>query len=260
MRLETDRPQVHAPEASVLQRTRLLLVQPDPLAERTLIGALQHHDDAEILGVVRSGREALLRVRDTWPHVLILDARLPDVSGVQLAHTLLRSELFLPILLIYDEEPIVHLVRALRSDVKGFLRRDEVPEQVYAATRGLAGGGAHIHPQLLARLIDAVAAAARHLTVDFGAYESLSPHERRILRQIVLGKTNRHIASILGQTEGAVKQSVTRLLQTLRIKNRTQAALIGLWMEEEITTQGIHGGARGDDTDKEEKLDSHARH
>jgi DNA-binding NarL/FixJ family response regulator len=128
------------------------------------------------------------------------------------------------ILTTFDDDATVF--EGLRAGAQGYLLKDVSGEELAAAVRTVAGGGALIEPSVARKvLMEFVRLAPPARPAAAGLPEPLSEREQEILRWVALGLSNREIAERLNLVEGTVKNYVTTALQKLGVRDRTQAAL-----------------------------------
>jgi two-component system response regulator DevR len=173
-------------------------------------------------GEAGSVAEALVALRDLQPDVAVLDARLPDGSGIEVAR---RARALSPgtrnlVLTSYDDDEV--LLAALQAGAVGYLRKEVRGTDLAAAVRTVAAGGT---------LVDAadVERAHRRLADPLGAdarFAELTAQERRVLTAIADGLSNRDIAGRLGLAEKTVKNYVSTVFDKLHLDSRTQAAVL----------------------------------
>jgi DNA-binding NarL/FixJ family response regulator len=203
---------------------RVFLVEDHTLVRqgiRSLLGLL---GDVEVVGEACDGEEALARVPDLAPDVLLLDVRLPGRSGLEVLAELGRSGGPPPTLLLttFDDGAVV--LEALRLGAKGYLLKDVSLERLAEAIRAIAAGGDLIQPAVT----DSLARLLPELPASLGEATDLVPlteRERAILRLLAGGYSNREVARALGIAEGTVKNHISNLLPKLRARDRTQAVL-----------------------------------
>lgn len=194
------------------KRTRLLLVDDHFVVRMGLAGSLDAEHDLKVVAECGNGEQAVEAYRDQRPNVVVMDWRLPGMTGVQ-ATAAIRAEFpdaRIVILSNYDGEDDIH--QAVQAGAMAYLPKSVEREELLAAIRSVAAGGAYFPPAIAARL------AARRNRPE------LSPREMDVLRQVVRGASNKEIARSLGIAEITVKLHVSKLLEKLDVADRTQAA------------------------------------
>lgn len=195
---------------------RVLLVDDHRLLRQGLSMLLGTVSDVEVVGEAAHGREALAMIPGTHPDVVLTDARMPEMDGVELVTACAIDHPGLPVVVLttFDEQELVQ--RALAAGAAGFLLKDSSTDQVAEAIRAASAGGLVIDPRV-ARL--AVLPAAE------SPLALLSEGERLVAEQLAEGHTNAEIAADLSLAEGTVRNHVSALLRKLGQRDRTALAL-----------------------------------
>lgn len=205
---------------------RVLLVDDDRLVcahLRTILGAA---DDIEVVGESYDGREAVQAVRRLRPDVVLIDLRMPVLDGIGAIEQITRLHLgvYLIVLTTFDVDALV--VQALRAGASGYLLKSTAPADFVALIRAAAGGHSVLSPQTTARLVAALGPAVPESRGLRAALGRLTPREIDVLRKIASGQSNIEIADALSLSEATVKGHVSRILDKLECRNRTQAGLL----------------------------------
>ncbi len=206
---------------------RILLADDQTLMRAGLRGLLELTPDLRVVAEAADGREAIEAARCERPDVLLLDVRMPRVSGLDVLRELGRTNELPPTLLLTTFDDDEALFAGLRSGAKGFLLKDVSFERLTEAIRAIARGETLIRPAVTERVVSLIEGAAR----TFESLESadpLTPREIDVLRLMAGGYSNREIASALGTSEGTVKNQVSSILSKLGVRDRTRAVLRGI--------------------------------
>lgn len=189
------------------------------LGVRTL---LELDGDIEVVGEARTAAEALERIPRLRPHVCVLDARLPDGSGVDVCREVrsLDQSIRCLILTSYDEDEA--MASAILAGASGYVLKQIEGNSLVSGVRLVASGHTLIDPDVATRVVREVQLHRR----TTGAVSDLTPQQAKILFLIAEGLTNRQIAERLFLAEKTVKNHVTGLLAKLGVTHRTQAALL----------------------------------
>ncbi|KOT88227.1 LuxR family transcriptional regulator [Streptomyces sp. NRRL F-5755] len=173
-----------------------------------------------VVGTAEDGREAVAKVLELQPDVVLMDVRMPGMDGVE-AVAVLRGEApecRAVMLTTFDDEEYV--VQALRAGAFGYLLKDLPADELAHAVRLAHAGVTQLDASVTRHL-----AASLPAPCPRAAVAALSPREIDILRLVAQGRTNREIAAQLYLSEGTVKNHVSRILGRLALRDRTQAAL-----------------------------------
>lgn len=200
---------------------RVLVVDDQRLIRDGIASLLSIRPGITVAGTVADGREAVAKVLELCPDVVLVDVRMPGMDGVE-AVAVLRGEApecRAVMLTTFDDEEYV--VQALRAGACGYLLKGLPTDELAHAVRLAHAGVTQLD-----------ASVTRHLATSLpfpgpgaGQAVALSLREIDILRLVAQGRTNREIAAQLYLSEGTVKNHVSRILGRLALRDRTQAAL-----------------------------------
>jgi two-component system response regulator DevR len=209
---------------------RVFLLDDHEVVRRGLRELLEHSGDIEVVGEAARADEALRRIPAVRPDVAVLDARLPDGSGIEVCREIRSS---LPsvaclILTSYDDDEA--LFAAIMAGAAGYvlkqIRGTDLVDAVHRVARGQSLLDPAITANVLTRLREGPSAADPRLGV-------LSDRERAVLALIADGLSNREIGARLYLAEKTVKNHVSRLLAKLQMERRTQVAVFGAAMRDQ---------------------------
>ena len=209
-------------------QVRVFLLDDHEIVRRGIADLLSGQADIQIVGEAGTAAEALARIPATRPDVAVLDARLPDGSGIDVCRDIRSTmpEVRCIILTSYDDNDAVFA--AVMAGAAGYLLKEVRGASLVDAIRQVAQGKSLLDPtvteRLLARLRSGEPADAKLAT--------LTDREREILDLIADGLTNRQIGDRLFLAEKTVKNYVSGLLAKLGMQRRTQAAVYGSQVRE----------------------------
>jgi DNA-binding NarL/FixJ family response regulator len=176
----------------------------------------------EVVGHAADGHEAVDLVTRLEPDLVLMDVRMPGMSGVQatLAIAAVRPET--PIVMLTVSEDEEDLFAAIRAGARGYLLKDLEAAQLRAMIEAVARGEAAITPATAVRII-------RHLSTlsaaaDERAPDRLTARELEVLRLVTAGRRNKEIATELGISENTVKYHLRNILAKLHAESRTEVA------------------------------------
>ncbi|NLG20954.1 MAG: response regulator transcription factor [Actinomycetales bacterium] len=200
---------------------RLFLLDDHEIVRRGIRELLETEPDIRVVGEAGSAAQARRIVPAVRPDVAVLDARLPDGSGIDICREI-RSQFPQTralILTSFDDDEA--LSTAVLAGASGYLLKNIRGNGLIDAIRAVASGQNLLDPARVRRVRDSW---TRHESRD-PKLALLTPQERRILDHIAEGLTNRQIGEVLGLAEKTVKNYVTGILGKLGLERRTQAAL-----------------------------------
>jgi DNA-binding NarL/FixJ family response regulator len=185
---------------------------------------LRSDPEIEVLGEAGDGAEAVSLARELKPDVVLMDIRMPKLDGIAATRLLVQEPEPPRVLVLTTFDLDEYVFGALRAGASGFLLKDAPEEQLLAAIRVAADGGALFSPGVTRRLIERFAQLGETATPP--AVDKLSPREVEVLRLIARGLTNAEIATELVVSEHTIKTHVARILQKLDLRDRTQAVIL----------------------------------
>jgi DNA-binding NarL/FixJ family response regulator len=200
---------------------RVFIVDDHPVIRAGIRDLIEREPDLFLTGEASSGSDALQFVKENAPDVVLLDMRLPDMSGIEVAQELKRMGVQTNILALSAYSDRYFILEVLKAGVAGYLIKDELEDKIAQAIRGVARG----EQGWISR--QAVTAIADWRDDHKPATTELSFRENQILEQITAGKTNRQIANTLGISVKTVEKHIRHIFIKLNASSRTEAAVIG---------------------------------
>ncbi|MDH2430741.1 response regulator transcription factor [Sphaerisporangium sp. TRM90804] len=205
---------------------RVLLADDQAMIREGFSVLLGAQPDIEVVGEAVDGHDAVAKVAELRPDVVVMDVRMPGLNGLEAARQVAGQAKVL-ILTTFDLDEYVY--EALRAGASGFLLKNASARELSDAVRVVAAGDALLAPSVTRRLIEAFArlGAPAPPAVRAGERpgERLTGRETEILRLIAHGLSNAEIAARLAIVEQTVKTHVSNLLAKLGLRDRTQAAV-----------------------------------
>jgi DNA-binding NarL/FixJ family response regulator len=207
---------------------RTLLVEDETLVRQGIRKLLELDPRIEIAAEAADGEEALRRIGEDRPDVVLLDVRMPKLDGLGVLRALRDRPGAPPCLVLTTFDDRALALEAIREGARGYLRKDVTLSELVAAVETLATGGTHLQPALTAALLEGARAHPLPSAPAPVLVEPLTPRETEVLRLMAAAYTNREIAEALGTAEGTVKIHVSNVLAKLGARDRTQAVLRAL--------------------------------
>jgi DNA-binding NarL/FixJ family response regulator len=200
---------------------RVFLLDDHEVVRRGLRELLEVEDDIDVIGESGSAQEAARRIPALRPDVMVLDARLPDGSGIDVCRDVRSVDPSIVglVLTSYDDEAA--LTAAVAAGASGYVLKDVRGGDLVDSIRRVASGESLLDPAMVRRLRQLWG----HEEPADPRLATLTPQERRILDCIGEGLTNRQIGEKLSLAEKTVKNYVTSVLAKLGMERRTQAAV-----------------------------------
>lgn len=210
------------PEKRPAGRIRLFLLDDHEIVRRGLRDLFESEDDLEVVGDCGSAAEAIRITPAVRPDVAILDARLPDGSGIDVCRAIRSKnpEIKAIILTSYDDDEA--LFAAIMAGASGYVLKQVRSADLVDTVRRVAAGQSLLDPAVTARVLERLRAPEP----EADELAALTEREREILTLIAEGLTNRQIGARLYLAEKTVKNYVSSLLAKLGLERRTQAAVL----------------------------------
>ena len=206
---------------------RVLLADDHAIVRAGLREILTDAGDITVAGEAASGQEVMACIRGGDYDVAVLDMSMPGRSGIELIRQVKDAKPKLRILVLTMHSEEQYAVRALKAGASGFLTKEAAADQLVAAIRRIAAGGAYVSPETAERLV-----------LDAGPHAAAAPHtllsdrEFQVLQMIAGGRTVGEIAKTLSLSVKTVSTHKTRMLNKMGLAN--QAELIRYALEHKL--------------------------
>jgi DNA-binding NarL/FixJ family response regulator len=203
---------------------KLLVADDQAVVRFGFTAMLDSQPDMTVVGAARDGNEAVQMAAELAPDVVLMDIRMPVLSGIEATRLLNRAESPPRVLVLTTFDLDDYVYDALRAGASGFLLKDATPEEILAAVRVVGAGDALLAPAVTRRLIAEFAGRARLVAPP--ELDRLTPREREVLLLVATGLTNAEIAGRLWLAEQTVKSHVSSVLFKLELRDRVQAVIL----------------------------------
>ncbi|MCE3002759.1 MAG: response regulator transcription factor [Xanthomonadaceae bacterium] len=202
----------------------VLLVDDQTLVRQGVRSLLDLSDEIRVVAEAADGQQALQMIPEVRPDVVLLDMRMPNMSGLDVLNAMRDRDGMPPVIILttFDDDQLV--LAGMKAGAKGYLLKDVSLEQLVDAVKTVAGGGSLVAPVVTQRLLSGL----KNMQNDFASLDRPDPltdRETEILRLMASGYSNKEIANSLGVAEGTVKNHVSNILSKLGVRDRTRAVL-----------------------------------
>lgn len=204
-----------------MKKITVAVVEDSEKLQRGLAALINDAPDLNFQSAWGNAEEALQRLPENPPDIVIMDIRLPGMSGIDCVE---RLSLLLPqtrILMFTAYEDSEEIFRSLSAGAHGYLVKSTPPEQLLDAIREVAAGGSPISGSVARKMVDFF--RSRPVTTDGAA--SLAPREREVLKLLADGCPYKEIATAMKVSLGTIRTYIERIYEKLHVHSRTEAVV-----------------------------------
>ncbi|QKS73150.1 response regulator transcription factor [Paenalkalicoccus suaedae] len=208
---------------------RVVLADDHKMVRDGLKFFLAGYGDIEIVGEAVDGEEAVAVVAEAKPDIVLMDLRMPRLSGIEAAKRIRSEAPHTQVIMLTSFEDQLQVLEAIEAGVAGYQLKDVEPEELVDTIYRVHRGERVIHPRVTSHVLKRLTRPSQESPL-----KELTKRERDVLAEISCGRSNREIALTLSISEKTVKTHVSHILSKLEVKDRTQAALLAIEHKEEL--------------------------
>jgi len=205
----------------------VLLIDDHALVRRGIEQLLQSRG-VQVVASVSSGEEGIRRARELPADLILLDVKMPGMSGIETLKRLRAEGIKTKVVMLTMSREDADLAAALKAGAQGYVLKDIEPEELLPTLEAAMGGEHVVAREMvgsLARQVGGKGARGREASGDAAPFAELTPREREILEALADGLSNKMIARALQITDGTVKLHVKAILRKLGVRSRVEAAV-----------------------------------
>ncbi|MGA9981554.1 MAG: response regulator transcription factor [Candidatus Sulfotelmatobacter sp.] len=195
---------------------RILVVDDHFMVRMGLSASLNVEPDMEVVAEAGNGKTALEAYRKHRPNLVMMDLRLPGMSGIECTLAIVHEFPDACILMLSTHSGEEEIYRAMQAGARGYIVKSIIREELLRAIREVHEGRRYLDPVVASLLADRL------------SHRSLTSRELEVLRMVAKGLGNKEIAGVLNIAEVTVKLHVSHMMEKLDVKDRTQAATVAL--------------------------------
>ena len=214
---------------------RVLLID-DHALFRIGLRELLERRGIDVVDAVGDCRRGIALARSARPDVVLLDMRMPEMSGLDVLCELREGAVQMPVAMLTTSRDESDVVAALQCGARGYLLKDMEPDELIEALGAIVRGETVVARELTGVLAKALQGEQTRGPVPVPSLGDLTPREREILCHLAEGQSNKVIARNLGISDGTVKLHVKAILRKLAVHSRVEAAVIAV--EQNICLRG----------------------
>ncbi|MFC1994116.1 response regulator [Chloroflexota bacterium] len=203
-----------------MDRIRVLVVDDQAIVRRGVIDILTNREELEVVGEARNGLEAIEKVRELVPDVVVIDLMMPECTGLEATQAMHTEMPQVNILVLTVSDKEADLFDAMKFGAKGYLLKNAEAEELVQAIIHTAKGGVTVSPYMASMLLNEF----KGWSEPEPEVSSLSPRETEVLQLVTQGASNKEIAKALFISDNTVKTHLRSIMEKLHFANRSQAA------------------------------------
>jgi DNA-binding NarL/FixJ family response regulator len=205
-------------------KIRVLVADDQSMVRAGFRMLLACEEDIEVVAEASNGLEAVRKVADLRPTVVLMDIRMPELDGLEATRRILAADDAARILVLTTFDLDEYIYEALRAGASGFVLKDDPPEQLIAAIRTVAAGDALLSPTITRRVIKQFT-RIQHCAPP-KEFDDLTAREQEVFRFIARGLSNTEIGQELYIGDTTVKTHITHILRKLNLRDRVQLIVL----------------------------------
>lgn len=207
---------------------RVMIVDDQTLIREGIKMMLSICSDIEIVGEAQNGREAIEKLKEVSPDVILMDIRMPVMDGVEAVKRIkeMYKKIKIIILTTFNEDE--YIFEGLKNGADGYILKDVRSDEIVNGIRTVYNGNVLLQPEIATKVVMALNNIKRDNeknSIRRTIIEELTPREMEVAMLVAKGKSNREICDELFLTEGTVKNHLSKILGKLELRDRTQLAL-----------------------------------
>lgn len=196
--------------------TRILIVDDHQVIQAGLMSMLSTHPEVRVMGSASSGEEALARMNEDMPDIVLLDLRMPGMTGIDVLHAMREKKLGARAIVLTSFETDENIYRAIQVGAQGYLLKDTSEREMLQAIAIVHAGRKYIPAQIAARLAERMMRS------------NLTTRELEILNMLAKGLTNKQIGRVLRISDNTVRNHVNSILDKMEVSDRTEAVAVAI--------------------------------
>ncbi len=214
-------------QSEPVEAIRLLIADDHELFRRGLRMVLEDEDDIEVVGEVGDGQTAVQLAIDEAPDVMVMDVRMPQLSGIEAAIKVKEALPHTKILMLTISDEEDDLYEAIKAGANGYLLKEISIDEIGNAVRSVHAGQSLISPSMASKLLNEFASMIKREEEEKEQVPApkLTPREMEVLEHVAKGMNNREIAKALFISENTVKNHVRNILEKLHLHSRMEAVV-----------------------------------
>lgn len=208
-----------------MNEIRILIADDHSMVREGLKQLIELEDDIIVVAQAGTGNEAIEKIQQYKPDVVLLDINMPNMNGLEVLEYLRNNDIDVNVLILTIHNEIEYLYKAVEIGVKGYVLKDSESDVLIKAIRTIFKGESYIQPNMASLLF-------KKMNGDLGniqkIHSKLTKREVDVLKLITQGLLNKEIADRLCISEKTVKNHVSNIFKKIEVSDRTQAAVYAI--------------------------------
>jgi DNA-binding NarL/FixJ family response regulator len=206
------------------EKIRILITDDHPVVREGLSAMLAREKDIEVVGEAKDGKEAVARVNELMPDIVLMDLRMPEMDGVEAMRQIKtrRPDIQFIVLTTYNNDE--YIFKGIEAGARAYLLKDAPRDELFKAIRAVSRGESLIEPAVAGKVLDRLAELSRQMNTP----EVLSDREIEVLTLIARGASNKIIADTLNIGQSTVKTHIQSVFHKLEVNDRTEAVTVAV--------------------------------
>ena len=210
-----------------MEPIRILLADDHTLFRKGIHTILDQMEDLEVVGEAASGQEAVVQARELVPDVILMDIKMPVLSGIDATRDILQENPHIGVILVTMFDDPASVFSGMRAGARGYVLKEADPEELRRAIEAANRGEVILCPIIAERVLEHFSRDPKHQQPGL-PYEELTQRELQVLQQAADGLSNKEIAGKLVISEKTVKSHISNIFSKLQVNDRTQAVMYAL--------------------------------
>ena len=198
-----------------MKKIRILIADDHPIVREGISARLSKEPHYVIVGEASDGMEALKKVSQLKPDIVIMDIMMPHMDGILATEHIKKSAPQIKVIILSMHKRQEYALRAFQAGADGYVLKENASKEIVNAIKSVFGGKRYICPSIAHYLAEEYIQSSK--VNSFNPFDSLSLREKEVLRLLVEGKTNKEIAEILFITNSTVKTHRYKIMQKLAV-------------------------------------------
>lgn len=203
---------------------KVLIVDDQNLIREGLAMMLSLYDTVTLVGIANNGQEAIVALEGQDVDLILMDIRMPVMDGVEATRIIKERYPKVKVLILTTFNEDEYIFEGLKNGADGYLLKDISSEELVKAIETVYQGNILLQPDIAKRMVDSIYKKDRESKKDI--LKNLTKREYEIALLVGEGRSNKEISNKLFITEGTVKNHITKILDKLEVRDRTQLAIL----------------------------------